>query len=677
MPDSKPDPSRLAPNNTGDPVSSSAANDILSLRAERNAAVRAAQEAVYNTTRLTRLLTILSEPAPLEILLDRLLATLSELFSADVVVLLDPASTGTFLPLAAYGLPEELIQRPFSDAEDGYVSKTMSTRAPILIAQASTDIKVDPQLRELDVETAVWLPVTGSYAPRGVLILGRCRPAPFAHPDVDLLAAMTYRIGLVLEQVQHGIQIEQIVRTSREIVRHLDESTVCSRATQMFPPVVRADASALFLTGPGSEFVCAPHSNVNPECNNAWGRLAGSLIKNGSFSGGEPYHVPDMQIVDDPSIQVLLTLCPARALLAVPIHIGDQVAGVLFAMRFSIIPFNSDTIQIALLYASQFSAALENSRLYRAVRDELSERNRAEQALRARDERFSAMIRSVTDVIAILNGDGTINYVSPAVESMWGCQVDILIDQNILDRIHPEDSDTMRNLLSAVIAQPDITLTGFMRMRQGMDTWRVFDVILTNLLNEPSVAGIVATYHDITERKIYEQELTRLAFRDVLTGLANRAFFIGKLRHAIDHANKQGQTVALIFFDLDNFKAINDSLGHDKGDEVLQIVADRIRDCLRLEDTAARFGGDEFTILIESVHHLEQVIGIAQRMMSALHEPIRMGQHEFFVSCSMGIAISTAHQDDPEDLLRKADLAMYKAKNSGKGRYALYEAPTS
>ncbi|MFO1372544.1 MAG: EAL domain-containing protein [Candidatus Competibacteraceae bacterium] len=257
---------------------------------------------------------------------------------------------------------------------------------------------------------------------------------------------------------------------------------------------------------------------------------------------------------------------------------------------------------------------------------------------------------------------------------MWRCSAEALPGQSVFNRVHPEDADTLRDLLSQACEQPSSTLTGAVRLGQGQDAWRDFEVILVNLLDEPAVAGIVATYHDVTERKTYERELTKLAFRDPLTGLANRAYFRDRLRHELIRADAEGRSVAVIFFDLDNFKIVNDSLGHACGDQVLRVVADRVRACLRRDDIAARLGGDEFTILIEGVTAVDQVMPLANRLISDLHDPIRLEGRDLFVGGSMGIAISTPNQDSTDDLLRKADLAMYHAKSSGKGCYAIFDA---
>jgi diguanylate cyclase (GGDEF)-like protein len=188
------------------------------------------------------------------------------------------------------------------------------------------------------------------------------------------------------------------------------------------------------------------------------------------------------------------------------------------------------------------------------------------------------------------------------------------------------------------------------------------------------VNGIVSTFHDVTERKIYEKELTELAFRDPLTGLANRANFRDRVRFALARADERNASAVVVFFDLDNFKQVNDTFGHAAGDTTLRTIADRVLGCLRSNDTAARLGGDEFTILIEHIKAIEHSLPVVERLLAALMEPIRLNGIEVSVGGSIGVAISVPNEDDVESLLRKADLAMYRAKRSGKGRYVFFDS---
>ena len=265
-------------------------------------------------------------------------------------------------------------------------------------------------------------------------------------------------------------------------------------------------------------------------------------------------------------------------------------------------------------------------------------------------------------------------YASPAAGRVWEVQPDALLGHDLLSRVHPDDCEAMRRSMSRLRERPNSTLTHALRMRRGHDTWRDFEVILTNLLDEPAVAGIVATYHDVTERKTYEQELTALAFRDPLTGLANRGYFMTCLRNALAKADAELRSIGVVFFDLDNFKVVNDSLGHEWGDQVLRVVASRIRAGLRNEDVAARLGGDEFTLLIDDATSLDHVIRQVERLIASLRDPIQLEGRDRFVGVSAGIAISNPKHDSADDLLRKADLAMYQAKTNGKGYYAIFDS---
>jgi len=189
-------------------------------RLARDAALAEYRMAIRDTTRLNRLFAILGEPAPLAILTDRVLLALSEMFAADIVALLQPASPGELLPLGAIGLPEELLGRPFSGFEGGYAAVAINDRAPVLVENALADPKMDSQFAELGVETATWLPVLGSREVLGVLVLGRCQPLPFTRSDADMLMAMTYQIGLVVERAradEAGKRLDSRLRQAEKV----------------------------------------------------------------------------------------------------------------------------------------------------------------------------------------------------------------------------------------------------------------------------------------------------------------------------------------------------------------------------------------------------------------------------------------------------------------------------
>ena len=328
-------------------------DDPAQLRAARDAAIHAAHVAMRDTTRLMRLLTILGEPISLDILLDRVLATLSELFAADIVVLLDPGGTGSFVPLAAVGLPEVSIQHPFSSSESGHVAQAQRTGMPVLSTQASTDPEVDAQLRELGAEAAVWLPVSGSHGTRGVLILARCRATPFGHADVGLLTAMAYRIGVALEQAQRRTQMEIMVRAGQQIGSHLDAATVAVKTVHIFPSIVSADAAALVLIDAAGRIGSIERGKLDPALDSLWIRLAERYLARADNEPGWLFATANLAAELALHSLEMPAQCPVHSLLAVPVRHQDRPRGILFAMRFTPTAFTPDTYQVATLYAGQ------------------------------------------------------------------------------------------------------------------------------------------------------------------------------------------------------------------------------------------------------------------------------------------------------------------------------------
>lgn len=173
-----------------------------------------------------------------------------------------------------------------------------------------------------------------------------------------------------------------------------------------------------------------------------------------------------------------------------------------------------------------------------------------------------------------------------------------------------------------------------------------------------------------------DEGLRRLAFYDGVTGLANRALFLDRLEHALPQARRRGELIALLFIDLDQFKQINDRSGHAAGDRALAQVAERFSRCIRAGDTVARFGGDEFTILLENVGELSKATEVAERTLIELREPIRFDGHEATISASIGIAVTNGASIAAADLLSYADAALYEAKSRGKGQYVVFENGT-
>jgi diguanylate cyclase (GGDEF)-like protein len=212
------------------------------------------------------------------------------------------------------------------------------------------------------------------------------------------------------------------------------------------------------------------------------------------------------------------------------------------------------------------------------------------------------------------------------------------------------------------------------RMQHHMGGYRWLELVAADRTDEEMVGGIVLNMRDVTDRKATEGELSRLALYDALTGLPNRTLLADRLRQALARARRTKATVAVIFLDLDRFKVVNDSLGHDAGDRLLVAAAARIKASLRDSTTLGRFGGDEFVALCEDLEREEHAVDVAERMLAALNEGFPLGQTTVHIGGSVGIALGGGDDATPEGLVRDADAAMYLAKARGRGTIEIFDA---
>jgi diguanylate cyclase (GGDEF)-like protein/PAS domain S-box-containing protein len=294
---------------------------------------------------------------------------------------------------------------------------------------------------------------------------------------------------------------------------------------------------------------------------------------------------------------------------------------------------------------------------------------------RKSEQRFRSLIQNSSDVVMVAGADGITRYVSPAVERILGYKPQDGIGHSIFrpPMMHPDDTERAREVFAQLVGSSGASATIECRLRHVDGRWIHVEAIAKNLLDDSNIGGIVVNYRDVSERKLFEERLRHQAFHDPLTDLPNRALFMDRLWHAVDYMKHREQPVAVLFMDLDNFKLVNDSLGHESGDLLLVSVAERLQECLRPEDTAARFGGDEFTILLEAVRDASDAVRVAGRITRALKESFVLDGREVFVDTSIGIALATSGLERPSDLLRNADVALYRAKASGKATCEVFD----
>lgn len=302
----------------------------------------------------------------------------------------------------------------------------------------------------------------------------------------------------------------------------------------------------------------------------------------------------------------------------------------------------------------------------------ISDRKRAEEALRESEERFRSLFEHSSDMVAVVDADGQIMFQCSSIKSILGYDATAMVGRSVFDLLHPDDHPTAKRALREAVSTPGASPPMEVRVRHSDGYWRQVEIIGSNQLDRPEIRGIIINSRDITERKVFEEELRHQAFHDSLTGLPNRILFRDRVEHALVRAARRDRNVAVLFIDLDHFKVVNDSLGHQAGDQLLVEVAGRIRSCLRAEDTAARLGGDEFTVLLEDMTDEAEATLLAERILRRLGMPFEVGTRETFINASIGIVVSAGTQDTADEMLREADVAMYEAKNAGRGRYMLF-----
>jgi diguanylate cyclase (GGDEF)-like protein/PAS domain S-box-containing protein len=286
-------------------------------------------------------------------------------------------------------------------------------------------------------------------------------------------------------------------------------------------------------------------------------------------------------------------------------------------------------------------------------------------ATRRQTAHFRSLVTSSTDLVLVF-GEGGCRYASESVQKMLGHTEEDLFGERFERFVHEDD----RLLVCAACEHGEPHEIVF-RVANDFHEWRHLEAHVTDLRGDRQIRGIVLNGRDVTERVRLEEELTHQAFHDGLTGLPNRALFRDRLDQALARSERSGEGLAVLMLDLDGFKQVNDSLGHDAGDQLLEEVAQRFGGVTRPADTLARFGGDEFALLLEGTNET-QAVAAADRLTRNLSEPIRLAGHELALGASVGIAVHTGGPGMSEELIRQADLAMYAAKEAGRGRHEVF-----
>ncbi|MBV8160680.1 MAG: EAL domain-containing protein [Acidimicrobiia bacterium] len=370
---------------------------------------------------------------------------------------------------------------------------------------------------------------------------------------------------------------------------------------------------------------------------------------------GSPFALVGAEV---PDMVAALGFDPGTGVAVIPFVVRHGSGGAIFAALAGRLP--EESVPSLHAVGTQLGLAIERADLT----DELQEKRS--------EERFRSLVQSSWDVIAVTDADSTVRYVSPSLTRVLGYEPADLLGRALRDFIHPDDQGACTKARMETLASRRSTVSEC-RVRHRDESWRYVELTTTNLLSDKNVGGIVDNIRDVTDRRKLEEELRHQAFHDPLTSLANRALFQDRTGHALARAQRHGEEVAVLFLDIDDFKMVNDSLGHLAGDHLLQAVAQRLVSCMRPSDTAARLGGDEFAVLLEDTP-LEEARCVAERVLESFRKPLAVLEREMYATASIGIApAGTGAGSDPLELLRNADVAMYAAKSQGKACYSVYE----
>ena len=370
-----------------------------------------------------------------------------------------------------------------------------------------------------------------------------------------------------------------------------------------------------------------------------------------------------MRVADLPAA-VATELDDFEIALVNPLMVADRVAGHPLVGTLIVAGDDADlgALQGSLsVLASQAALAIERITLSGEI------------ARRRSEEYFRTLVHNMGDVILIIDdSDDLIRYASPSAHTMFGDTQ--LPGRKVSDLVDPANRELAQQLLDLVRVRPEKRSARADWTVLGTDGGRVeVEVSARDLRHDPTVAGLVVTLRDVTEQRQLERELKHRAFHDLLTGLPNRVLFTEQVDRAVNRARANASIAGVLFIDLDDFKVVNDTLGHDIGDQLLVAVGERLSSRLRPEDTAARLGGDEFAVLVEDATEPAEIEDLAEQTVQTLAEPIVLGGSLLSAPASIGVA-TTVDAASSSDLLRQADLALYEAKGAGKSRWRRYQS---
>jgi diguanylate cyclase (GGDEF)-like protein/PAS domain S-box-containing protein len=309
---------------------------------------------------------------------------------------------------------------------------------------------------------------------------------------------------------------------------------------------------------------------------------------------------------------------------------------------------------------------------YLMIIHNLTKRKQTQKALQESEERYRLIAKNMSDLVCLIDKEGIFKYASPSHVSVLGYPSEAYEGSYARKWLHEEDRPVLRSYMNEMIKTKEERVFEY-RFKNSNNEWIWLEAKATPIFDDAGqFKHFLFVSREITERKSYEEKLTHMAYHDILTGLPNRRYFKDILELSLINAEEYKKKVAVLFLDLDKFKVINDTLGHDIGDELLKEFAKKVKGCLRKKDTLTRYGGDEFVILLPDINEEEEAEAVAKRILIAFEEPWRIKNHTFYTTSSIGISIFPKDGNNVRKLLKSADMALYEAKESGRNNFKLY-----
>lgn len=656
-------PDRVAPDDDRPAAGTPSTYDtvVTDLRAQVAQAHALAQTAFRDTNRIIRLLTAVTEPSPPEELVDRVLEALSEAFNADLTAV-GRISRNHLLITHDCGLPETYNRPadrrwPLGRAVRTATASHRGFTAPLF----DDDAEIPASVWRLGVRTGAWLPISyGSARTDTIIVLCRSSGEPFTAAELELLALVTSRLGLVVNARERSAANRRLAEGSHRLAKHLDVQPMIEEAVHLFRGLVDADGAVVAQINDGVAGLAAADGLDRPLPTGS--RPVRGLTGWSVLGLHRPYrsHAGDAADADDAGggdgsspADEFPPVPEDATVLAVPVIHDQGVTAVMYAWRDATRPFNADQESVALIFANHVATSMTNGRLYRAL---------------GRNEAWLRLITdSISDMVSVVDPAGTYLYASPSYQRQLARQP--RVGDSITDLLAPDDMPRLR----AAFRQRHHAGRIEHRMRRADGDWVWVETVLHTATEHEN--SLVLSTRVIDDRKQLEAELHHRAFHDPLTGLPNRSLLDQRLSTLLGADGTGG--VGVLLCDLDGFKAVNDRLGHEAGDELLIQVAARFARCLRPTDLLVHFSGDEFVFVVQEVCDLDEVLSIGQRVLRTLDDPFTVRGERVNVSASVGGVLGRPGFTTSNELLRDADAAMYAAKEHGRGRIEVFDEAAS